>query len=127
MKRLLIGLFFGIVLMAQGIASTGAGHGSYAFLACASSVSIFMPLLALPAGPLLWALYFLFIPNLDKGWQRGLAVSAVLVFHVGFGLWLAFQDPAFTRIGTLAISFFGASLLATISCLLFFTFRRSSH
>jgi hypothetical protein len=126
MKRLLIGLFFGIVLTAQGIASTGAGHGSYALLACASSVSIFMPLLALPAGPLLWALYFLFIPNLDKGWRKVSALSAVLVFHVGFGFWLASQDPAFTRIGASAISIFGASLLATISCLLFFTFRRSS-
>jgi hypothetical protein len=127
MKRVLIGLFFGIVLTAQGIAFTGAGHGSYALLACASSISIFMPLLALPAGPLLWALYFLFIPNLDKGWQRVSALSAVLAFHIGFGVLIAFQDPAFTQIGAFAISIFSASLLATLSCLLFFTLRKSSH
>jgi hypothetical protein len=127
MKRLLIGLFLGIVLTAQGIALTGAGHGSYAFLACASSVFTFIPLLALPAGPLLWAIYFLFIPNLDKGWQRVSALSAVLVFHLGFGAWLSLQDPAFTRLGALPMSIFGVSLLATIGCLLFFTLHESSN
>ena len=126
MKRLLIGLFFGIVLTAQGIAFTGAGHGSYAFLACASSVFMFMPLLALVAGPLLWAFYFLFIPNLDKGWQRTTALSAVLVFHLGFGSWFAFQDPAFARLGLLPISVFSISLLATLGCLLFFSVRKPS-
>ena len=127
MKRLLVGLLFGIALTAQGIAFTGAGHGSYAFLAFATSAFVFMPLLALPAGPLLWALYFLFIPNLDKGWQRVSALSAVLVFHLGFGAWFAPQDPAFTRTGTLPISIFAVSLLATIGCLLFFTIRKQSY
>ena len=124
MKRLLVGLFFGIVLTAQGIAFTGAGHGSYAFLACASSAFVFMPLLALPAGLLLWALYFLFIPNLDKGWHRASALSSVLLFHLGFGVWFALQDQAFTRVGALPISIFALSLLATLGCLLFFTIRK---
>src|SRR6266404_7909490 len=97
MLRFFIGLLLGVFLTVEALGFAGVGHGTYAPLVFTASVAAFIPLLGLFAGPLLWAFYFLLIPNLERSWSQITAVSLVLLAHFGSGFWLAYEDPAFTR------------------------------
>src|SRR6267143_3334101 len=97
MVRFFVGLLLGVILTVEALAIGGVGHGTYAPLVFTASVAAFIPLLGLFAGPLLWAFYFLLIPNLERSWSQITSVSLVLMAHFGPGFWLAYEDPAFTR------------------------------
>ena len=119
MSRFFLGLLFGTVLTAEAFAFAGAGHGSYAPLFFVASVAALSPLLAIVAGPLLWAIYFLFIPNLETARKQTVTLLAVSLLHVIPGSWLAFEDPAFARSDSALRLIFGISVLATFGFLLF--------
>ena len=87
MIRFLLGLFLGTVLTVEALVLAGAGHGSYAPLVFTASVAALIPFLGLFAGPLLWALYFLVIPNFERPASRVIALSLVLLLHFGAGQW----------------------------------------
>jgi len=123
MLRFFIGLLLGIILTGQAVMFAGVGHGSYAPLVCVASVIALVPILALPAGPLLWALYFLVIPNLGSGRSKTFVLSLILFLHLAPGFWLASEDPALARANLNSLTIFGLSFLATIGLLLFFSMR----
>lgn len=100
----------------------GIGHGSYAPLAFAASVAVFFPLVAFGAGPLLWAAYFLLIPNL-QGKKTSLGIWVILLLHIGPGLWLAYDDPAIVNTNSSLLLLFGISFLAATTFLLLLSFR----
>jgi hypothetical protein len=124
MIRFLLGLFLGGVLTVEAVALSGPGHGSYAPLVFTASVAALIPFLGLCAGPLLWAFYFLIIPNFERRGSRLTALSLVSLLHCGAGLWLALGDPAFTRVDPTQLLIFGISILVTMGSLLLFTIRR---
>jgi hypothetical protein len=124
MVRFFVGLFLGVVLTGQALAFAGAGHGTYAPLVFTASVAILIPVLGLFAGPLLWAFYFLVIPNFQRSWSQAVALSLVLLTHFGPGLWVAYEDPAFARADSVPLLLFGITILITIGCLLFFCVRQ---
>jgi hypothetical protein len=131
MLRFFVGLLLGVVLTVEALAIGGVGHGTYAPLVFTASVAAFIPLLGLFIGPLLWAFYFLLIPNLERSWSQIAALSAVLLAHFGPGFWLAYGDPAFTRADSADLLVFGITVLVTIGSLLLFCVRdrraRASH
>ncbi|HMH45909.1 MAG TPA: hypothetical protein VK557_20645 [Pyrinomonadaceae bacterium] len=124
MKRFWLGFFFGVVLTVEGIALAGVGHGSYAPLAFASTVFAFFPPAALVAGSLLWALYFLVVPSLDRAWQRITAVLLVIGIHATPSFWVALEDPAFARISLQALLIFCVTSLASVGMAMFMTVRK---
>ena len=124
MLRFFIGLFFGVVLTVEALAIGGVGHGTYAPLVFTASVAVFIPVLGLFAGPLLWAFYFLLIPNLERSWSQTVGWALVLLAHFGPGLWVAYDDPAFARADPAGLLVFGLTVLVTIGCLLFFCVRQ---
>jgi hypothetical protein len=123
MLRFFVGMFLGVVLTVEAIVLAGVGHGSYAPLVFVASVAALIPVLGLLAGPLLWALYFLLIPNLEKSWSQVVALSLVSLAHFGPGLWLAYEDPAFARADSAQLLVFGITILVTAGWLLFFCTR----
>lgn len=131
MLRFFIGLFLGVVLSIQALGFAGVGHGTYAPLVFTASVAAIIPVLGLFAGPLLWAFYFLRIPNLQRSWSQIAAFSLVLLAHFGPGFWLAYEDPAFARADSAQLLVFGITVLVTIGSLLLFCVRhqraRASH
>ncbi len=126
MVRFFLGLLFGVVLTVEALAFAGVGHGSYAPMVFVASVTAFIPLLGLAAGPLLWAFYFLLIPNLERPRSRAIALSLVLLVHFLPGFWVASEDPAFSRADSKLLLILGISVLVTIGSLLFFSFRRKT-
>lgn len=122
MVRFFIGLLLGVVLTAQALMFAGVGHGSYAPMVCVASVIALMPILGLLAGPLLWALYFLVIPNL-AGRTKAITLGLMLSFHLVPGFLTAYQDPALARASLLSLAIFGLTFLATVGLLLFFCMR----
>jgi hypothetical protein len=125
--RFLIGLLFGVILTAEGFVFAGVGHGTYAPLVFVSSVVALIPVVGLFTGPLLWAVYFLAIPNLEGLGRRLFALSFVLLVHFIPGIFVASGDPAFFRADATLLLLFGASALAMIGCLLFFSIRGSAR
>ena len=125
MVRFFIGLLLGVILTAEAVMFAGVGHGSYAPMVCVASVIALMPILALPAGPLLWAFYFLLIPNLETGRNKAIALSLVLSLHLLPGFWMSYQDPALGRASLFGLLIFGLTFLVTIGLLLFFSIRTS--
>jgi hypothetical protein len=126
MKRFLLGLGWGVVLTVEAFALAGVGHGTYGPLVVTASVAGPIPVLGLTAGPLIWGFYFVLIPNLERSWSQMAALSFVFVAHVGAGIWLAYEDPAFARADSTLLLVFGITLLATIGCLLFLCVLRRS-
>lgn len=124
MLRFFVGLLLGVVLTVEALAFAGVGHGTYAPLVFTASLAALIPLLGLFAGPLLWALYFLVIPNLQKSWSRTAALCLVMLAHFGPGFWLAHEDPAFARADSTQVLVFGITVLITIGSLLFFCVRQ---
>ena len=125
--RFFIGLLLGIILTAQALVFAGVGHGSYAPLICVVSIVGFIPVLGLFAGPLLWALYFLIIPNLDTSRSKTILICLILLFHLLPGFWIASQDPALARASLLSLTIFGLLFLATVGLLLFFSIRTKQN
>jgi hypothetical protein len=124
MKRFFLGFFFGVVLTVEGVVIAGAGHGSYAPLLFAATVFAFFPPAALVAGPLLWAVYFLVAPSLERAWQRITAVLIVVGIHATPSLLVALEDPAFARISLQALLIFCGTSIAVVGMLMFMTFRK---
>jgi ABC-type enterobactin transport system permease subunit len=124
MLRFFVGLLLGVVLTGEALAIAGVGHGTYAPLVFTASVALLIPVLGLFAGPLLWAFYFLLIPNLERSWSQTVGWSLVLLAHFGPGFWVAYDDPAFTRADSTQLMVFGITVLVTIGCLLFFCVRQ---
>jgi hypothetical protein len=124
--RFFIGLLFGVVLTAQALLFAGVGHGSYAPMVCVASVLALMPILGLLAGPLLWALYFLVIPNLVSR-TRTITLSLILALHLVPAFLIAYQDPAFARASLLSLAVFGFTFLATVGLLLFLAYPRDKR
>jgi hypothetical protein len=127
MVRFVFGLFFGVVLTVEALAIGGVGHGSYAPLVLTTSVAALIPVLGMFAGPLVWAFYFLLIPNFDRPRNRVIALALVSLLHFGAGLWVALEDPAFVRTDFASLLIFGISVLVTMGFLFFFTFRRATE
>jgi hypothetical protein len=126
MLRFIIGIVFGVVLTGEALFLSGAGHGTYAPWVFAASLIALMPLLAFPAGPLLWGGYFLTIPNLERVKTKAIALLFVVLAHFLPGCWLASEDPGFTRSSPLALLVFFVTLLGAIGLLFFFTLSRTS-
>ena len=112
-----------MILTVEALAIGGVGHGTYAPLVFTASVAAFIPLLGLFAGPLLWAFYFLVIPNFERSWSQIAALSLVLLAHFVPGFWVAFDDPAFARADPSGLLVFGITVLVTIGSLLLFCVR----
>jgi hypothetical protein len=120
--RFVLGLVFGICLTGEALFIAGVGHGSYAPMAFVSSLTVFQPLIAIVVGPLVWAVYFLLIPNL-QGRRASLSIWGMLLLHLGPGFWLAYDDPAFVRTDLWLLLVFSITFLAAIGSLLLFTRR----
>src|SRR6266568_3927293 len=114
MLRFFIGLLLGVILTVQALGFAGVGHGSYAPLICVASIIGFVPILGLVAGPFLWALYFLIIPNLDTSRSKTILLCLILLLHLLPGFWIASQDPALSRANQSSVLIFAASFVATI-------------
>lgn len=99
--RFTLGLGFGVVLTVYAFAFAGVGHGIDVPLVFAAPFLVLVTNLgALPAlvlAPLLWALYFLLMPRIQRRRWRIITTLAILFCHVLPGLWLALTDPAFAR------------------------------
>jgi len=95
--RFALGFVVGLILTACALVPTAAGHGTYAPLVAAASFLALVPVLGILGTPFLWAIYYTVIPAIDSRIMRGFVVVSVLLLHLLPGLWLAFEDPAFTR------------------------------
>ena len=124
MVRFFVGLILGMILTVEAFAVSGAGHGTYAPFVFTVSAAILIPVVGLFVGPLLWAFYFLLIPNLRRSLIQLVALSLVALAHFVPAFWVAYEDPAFSRADTWALMIFGGTVLLTIGCLLFFCLRR---
>jgi len=101
MLRFFIGLAFGVILTISAFGAGGVGHGTYAPLIFTDPFVILLPdsvaIVAVLAGPLLWAAYFQFIPKIKRGSARLITLAALLVTHLLAGIFVAVNDPAFAR------------------------------
>src|SRR5260370_39469098 len=93
MLRFFVGLLLGVVLTIQALGFAGVGHGTYAPLVFTASVAALIPILGLFAGPLLWAFYFLLIPNLERSWSQTVGWFLVLLAHFVPDFWVAYDAP----------------------------------
>lgn len=100
-RRLALGSLLGSGMSILALFLSGAGHGSYAPIAFAGSFILFVPMvgsiLAHLGAPVLWALYFGLIPEIENHRTRlGMGV-AVGLLHSGAAVLVACSDPAFAR------------------------------
>jgi hypothetical protein len=114
----------GVILTVEAFAVAGVGHGTYAPMIITTSVAILIPVVGLFVGPLLWAIYFLLIPNLKRSWTQFAALTFVALAHFVPGFWVAYEDPAFAQADFSQLSVFGLTILVTIGALLFLCVRR---
>ena len=132
--RAAVGFVFGLILGALAFLLSGAGHGTYAPMVANVSVLAFIPVLgvvvAVFGAPFLWSLYFIVIPTIDSHVRRSIALGVISLLHLVPGMWLVFQDSAFTRAvqsdGGIVLAY-GVGLTATILCLAFFSSVRRSQ
>jgi len=133
MKRLILGFVLGALLSGQASSFIGAGHGIGALLGFSSSVlgllldlGLIIPILGTP---LLWAAYFLLIPDIDSRKSRLAVLTGVIALHLLIGLWSVSDDGAVRRTYQLdpapVISFF-VLFAISIGLLIFFSLRRAS-
>jgi cytosine/uracil/thiamine/allantoin permease len=101
MLRSFIGFAIGVVLIIGGIGAGGMGHGTYAPLIFTAPYVVLLPdslgVIAIVAGPLLWAVYFQFIPKIKHPSARLLTLVAVIATHLSAGTFVAVNDPDFAR------------------------------
>lgn len=116
-----LGFLFGFILSAGAFFLSGAGHGTYAPMFANVSVLAFIPVIGILLGlfgtPFLWALYFVTIPTIASRPWRVAALVLVALGHTLPGLWVALEDPAFTRVLAhypSVVLAYGLALTATI-------------
>lgn len=130
MVRLFLGLGCGVMLTVCSVGFAGVGHGTYAPLILTTSLigllTVFGAATMLVCGPILWAVYFLLIPKLEKKRTRLATALLVLAFHVISGTWLAVEDPAFWKVlaqQSLQLIFFGLFFALSSFLLLYLAAR----
>lgn len=126
MFRFFLGFGIGAILTVYAFAFAGVGHGTYAPLVFVTPLIVSDAIPTLLLGPLLWAIYFLLIPQIRIAGIRIACTSAILSVHFLTGAWLAIEDPAFTRAvrdDRLGLLVFGLLLAITMSCLFYFAVR----
>jgi hypothetical protein len=127
--RFFLGLGLGVILTLISLGFAGVGHGSYAPMAFTVALIGFTVLITgdltvtLVLAPFLWALYFLFIPKIQRRWLRIGSASAIMLVHVLIGGGLAINDRAFLRADLGAVLGFTLLATITISCLMYFVVR----
>src|SRR4051812_26899568 len=100
--RMVVGFVLGCILTVCAFALTGAGHGTYTPLTANAPMLIIIPeigiLAALIGAPLVWAGYFLAIPEINSRILRLFVFILVALVHLGAGAWMASHDtPYFAR------------------------------
>src|SRR5258706_4965813 len=125
--RFAIGFFRGVLLTGGGFFLAGAGHGTYAPLICNTGLIgfVFLPL-SLFAAPPLWGLYLVLIPALTSSRWRTFWIVIVIITHLGTGVWVANDDPAFARVMSshqTELLIYLITLLATLAVLVFLGLR----
>jgi len=129
MLRFVLGATLGFCLAGQSLWFIGVGHGSAVPVFFALSVLGFvvasLPLSALIAGPILWGVYFLLVPDIANRRARILILFIALLSHVTLGALMAVADPAFQRIDLYGSSalIFAATFLAAIGSLTWISLR----
>ncbi len=135
--RCALGFILGLILSAFAFLLAGAGHGTYAPVVANASVLALLPvvgiLISFFGTPFLWAIYYIFIPQIDSQAKRVVALVLLSLLHLVPGAWIAFEDSAFNR--TLnnhptVVWLYGIVLVITIVCLAFLSSlgsRKESH
>ena len=121
--RIAAGFVLGCILSVCAFSLAGAGHGTYTPLTANAPMLVVIPdvgiLAALFGTPLLWAAYFLAIPEITSRILRLLAVILVALLHVGVGTWMASRDSYLPRMFAYAPSFtifyFGLLILSVVA------------
>lgn len=122
--RLVVGILLGITLTLEALFLAGAGHGTYAPWIFAASLAALVPILNLFAAVVLWGLYFLLIPNLERVPSKLGALLIVAIAHLLPGCLLAYEDPAFARASLVTLSVFFATLLGAFILLVAFSLKQ---
>jgi hypothetical protein len=124
--RFALGFILGLILSAVAFLLAGAGHGTYAPAVANASVLALLPVvgifISLFGTPFLWAIYYVFIPQMDSQPQRIVALILLSLLHLVPGAWIAFGDSAFNRAlnnHPAAIWLYGTILVITILFLAF--------
>jgi ABC-type transport system involved in multi-copper enzyme maturation permease subunit len=117
---------FGLLLAFFAFLLAGVGHGTYAPTVANVSVLAFIPVLGILLGffgaPFLWSLYFIRIPAIVSRARRLVALGLVSLLHLVPGVWLASDDPAFTRAlqqHPVGVLMYATVLILTLLCLAF--------
>jgi hypothetical protein len=101
MIRVLIGLILGVTLSLVSFGFIAVGHGTYVPMALSGSLVAFVTALGaivpLLLVPLLWTMYFYFIPKIGRRSRRLRLTKLLLILHAASGLWVAKDDPSFIR------------------------------
>ncbi len=107
--RISIGFGLGCLLSISAFALAGAGHGTYTPLTANAPMLVIIPevgvFAALFGTPLLWAAYFLAIPEINARVLRLCAVVLVGLVHMGAGTWMASRDSYLSRMFAYTPSF----------------------
>ena len=134
MFRFFIGLAFGVILTISAFGVGGVGHGTYAPLIFTDPFVMLLPdsagIVAVLAGPLLWAMYFQFIPKIRQRSARFLTLAALLTAHLVAGIFVSLNDPAFARAwGQERSGLIGFAVIVVVamSSLLFFSLRKRTE
>ena len=100
--RVAIGFVFGCGLAACAFGLAGAGHGTYTPMTANAPMFAIIPEIGVAAAligtPLLWAGYFLALPEISSRGLRLLAVAAVALMHLGTAAWMSAHDEYFGRV-----------------------------
>jgi hypothetical protein len=120
--RISVGFGLGCLLSICAFALAGAGHGTYTPLTANAPMLIIIPevgvLAALLGTPLLWAAYFLAIPEINSRILRLLAVALVALVHLGTGTWMASRDTYLPRMFAFAplftVFYFGLLIVVVV-------------
>jgi hypothetical protein len=107
--RISVGFGLGCLLSICAFALAGAGHGTYTPLTANAPMLVIIPevgvFAALFGTPLLWAAYFLTIPEINSRTLRMLSIALVALVHLGVGTWMASRDTYLPQMFGYAPSF----------------------
>jgi hypothetical protein len=133
MFRFFIGLAFGVILTVASFGAGGVGQGTYAPLVFTAPFIILSDaagVVVVFAGPLLWAVYFQFIPTIKRRPIRLLTLVALMSAHLLAGTFVAANDPAFARAWEQQRSGligFGVIFALAMTTLFFFSLRERAR
>ena len=130
--RIAIGFIFGCLLAAGAFGLAGAGHGTYTPMFANAPMLAVIPEIGVGASllgtPLLWAGYFLGLPEIRSRFPRLLAIAAVALLHFGTAAWMwsrdEYFDRMFQRYPSFTVFYFGASIVAVLTLGLVTVVRR---